>query len=238
MGKDVKVGLGLCLVIGVLLFLIYGVGRQPEKEEASEGETATSDWFSEFQDFQFDPDNVVNGVAQGGDEEWQTGDVYPPTGDETGTSGDEEEPEFSHEEEKPPRPIYRPYVVAKGDSLWKIAEVVYGRGQHWKRILEANRDNLKDANSLKPGAVLTIPSLSSQVAEDSSFVERQHITPAGADTYVVKRGDTLTSISRQFYGTERHWKKIWQANQGLIRDPNVLKKGWKLTLPKLANPAT
>ena len=49
------------------------------------------------------------------------------------------------------------YPVAKGDSLSKIAKHVYGNANHWKRIFEANRDQLDDPDLIKPGQVLKIP---------------------------------------------------------------------------------
>ena len=49
------------------------------------------------------------------------------------------------------------YEVKKGDSLWKIADSVYGDPNKWKGIYEANRDTLPNPDSLKPGMVLVIP---------------------------------------------------------------------------------
>ena len=48
------------------------------------------------------------------------------------------------------------YTVAKGDNLSKIAKQFYGR-QDWKRIFDANRDQLDDPDRIKPGQVLKIP---------------------------------------------------------------------------------
>jgi len=50
------------------------------------------------------------------------------------------------------------YQVKSGDSLWKIAQNFYGQGNLFQRIIEANPDKLKDANSvIHPGDVLKIP---------------------------------------------------------------------------------
>ena len=51
----------------------------------------------------------------------------------------------------------RTYTVVAGDSLSKIAKKVYGDGKKWKRIFEANRDTVKDADLIHPGQVLKIP---------------------------------------------------------------------------------
>jgi nucleoid-associated protein YgaU len=45
----------------------------------------------------------------------------------------------------------------------------------------------------------------------------------------VRDGDTLASISRRFYKSSGHWKKIRAANQDI--DPGKLKAGQTLTIP-------
>ena len=53
----------------------------------------------------------------------------------------------------------RSYTVESGDSLWKIAEEMYGSGAKYKHIFEANRDILDDPDKIFPGQVLKIPDL-------------------------------------------------------------------------------
>lgn len=48
-------------------------------------------------------------------------------------------------------------------------------------------------------------------------------------TYTVKKGDTLQSIAKQFYGTTAEWRKIADLNK--IKDPNALKVGQILKMP-------
>jgi tetratricopeptide (TPR) repeat protein len=55
--------------------------------------------------------------------------------------------------------------------------------------------------------------------------------PGGGRTYVVREGDTLASISRKFYKSTGRWKKIQNANKGLLDDPAKLKPGMTLTIP-------
>ncbi len=49
------------------------------------------------------------------------------------------------------------YTVQKGDTLWEIANKVYGDSTKWARIYDANRDQLENPNDLKVGRVLQIP---------------------------------------------------------------------------------
>lgn len=52
------------------------------------------------------------------------------------------------------------YTVVAGDSLSKIAKHFYGDANAWKRIFDANRDQLTDPDRIKPGQMLKIPAKS------------------------------------------------------------------------------
>lgn len=49
------------------------------------------------------------------------------------------------------------YVVEKGDTLWAISTAVYGDGNRYNEIFEANKPMLKDPDLIFPGQVLSIP---------------------------------------------------------------------------------
>lgn len=49
------------------------------------------------------------------------------------------------------------YTVVAGDSLSKIAKHHYGDANLWKRIWEANKDQIKNPDLIHPGQVLKIP---------------------------------------------------------------------------------
>lgn len=52
------------------------------------------------------------------------------------------------------------YEVVAGDNLSKIAKHFYGNANAWKRIFDANRDQLTDPDRIKPGQMLKIPAQS------------------------------------------------------------------------------
>jgi nucleoid-associated protein YgaU len=49
------------------------------------------------------------------------------------------------------------YTVVTGDSLSKIAKRFYGDGNRWQKIFDANRDQIKDPDLIRPGQKLKIP---------------------------------------------------------------------------------
>ncbi|MFO0838697.1 MAG: LysM peptidoglycan-binding domain-containing protein [Phycisphaerae bacterium] len=49
------------------------------------------------------------------------------------------------------------YTVQKGDTLSSIAKKMYGDGNQWKKIYEANRGTVKSPRQLRPGTRLAIP---------------------------------------------------------------------------------
>jgi nucleoid-associated protein YgaU len=53
-----------------------------------------------------------------------------------------------------------------------------------------------------------------------------------ATQYTIKKDDTLQKISKQFYGTVKKWNRIYQANKDKIKDPNRIKPGVVLNIPK------
>jgi nucleoid-associated protein YgaU len=51
-------------------------------------------------------------------------------------------------------------------------------------------------------------------------------------TITVRAGDTLSSIAQRAYGKSSMYKKIFEANPDLLSDPNSLRVGMKLRVPK------
>ncbi len=49
------------------------------------------------------------------------------------------------------------YQVQAGDSFYKIAAQVYGNGNLWKRIWEANKAQVPEPSALREGLILRIP---------------------------------------------------------------------------------
>ncbi len=111
---------------------------------------------------------VVTGYAQpAGRITIVTASEIPEEPEESVTEPEEpvvepEEPATEPEPQDPAEPAEEPaegitYVVAAGDSLWKIAQEKLGSGARWDEIYEANRDTVSDPNLIFIGQILAIP---------------------------------------------------------------------------------
>jgi len=52
------------------------------------------------------------------------------------------------------------------------------------------------------------------------------------EIYMVQSGDSLSKIAKRMYGDSLQWKKIYEANKDVVKDPNLIQPGWKLKIPK------
>jgi nucleoid-associated protein YgaU len=50
-------------------------------------------------------------------------------------------------------------------------------------------------------------------------------------TYTVASGDTLSKISKEYYGTPDEYMRIFYANRDKLRDPNRINVGQELVIP-------
>ena len=57
-------------------------------------------------------------------------------------------------------------------------------------------------------------------------------TAAAAKIYVVVSGDSLSKIAQREYGMASEWTRIYEANRGLIKDPDKIFPGQKLQIPQ------
>lgn len=49
--------------------------------------------------------------------------------------------------------------------------------------------------------------------------------------YIIKKGDTLSAIAKQFYGKANDYPKIFEANREVIKDANLIYPGQKIRIP-------
>lgn len=62
-----------------------------------------------------------------------------------------------------------------------------------------------------------------------------HTTPAASEerTYVVVAGDSLSKIAKREYGDGTKWRRIYEANTDILKDPDHIHPGQKLRIPQV-----
>ncbi len=86
-----------------------------------------------------------------------------------------------------------------------------------------------DFSNVRSGgsSTATAPAPEPQADGDSS--------PAGSvgtHTYVVVKGDSLSKIASGQYGNAQKWRRIYEANRDLIKDPDLIYPGQQLRIPE------
>ncbi len=132
------------------------------------------------------------------------------------------------------------YAWKGGDSFKSLAQTFYGTPLHVARLRAAN-EGIDDAK-LAAGTRILVPA---KAATNEVRAAGAVAAPAGAAApvgatswvnglYKVKSGDVLGTISKNVYGSTKHWKRIYDANKDVIgSDPNRLKVGMELRIPEL-----
>jgi nucleoid-associated protein YgaU len=70
------------------------------------------------------------------------------------------------------------------------------------------------------------PDVNVEITVDSSLA-----SAAPEQMYTVEAGDTLSKISKQFYGEASLYMNIFEANRDQLTDPNKIQPGMQLRIP-------
>jgi hypothetical protein len=111
------------------------------------------------------------------------------------------------------------YIVRLGDTLMKIAFEKYANYLRWKDIYKINKDKMKSPERMQVGTELTIKNVK------YIYIKRD------GKPYLIRKMDTLKSISEKLYGTQNRWQDIWKNNPQLIRNPKKIYAGFTLYYP-------
>lgn len=150
-------------------------------------------------------------------------------------------------------PEFREYIVQRGDVSWEAIagrKEVYGDRSRWQAVSRANP--FASPNRLKVGLTKlkiavdpeniqgktvwvdeTIGGGSATVAVVPEPTKPETVASKVADEvmYTIAEDDTLWSISKKMYGQGAQWKRIYDANKSVIKDPDRPPKGAKIRIP-------
>ena len=139
------------------------------------------------------------------------------------------------------------YKIQKGDMLIAIAK----KNNISLKALQIANPGV-DASRLKVGDVIKIPAATatatpgtpshsttptvatSRPSSTTSLTSAHPTTPTSlkpGSVYVIKKGDTLLSISKAAYGNASGTTKIFRANRSALDDPDVMPVGASIKIP-------
>ncbi len=74
--------------------------------------------------------------------------------------------------------------------------------------------------------------ITADISVDESLAPKPAPAAPAPKTYTVQSGDTLSKISKQFYGDASKYMKIFEANRDKLSNPDLIKVGQVLTIPE------
>ena len=128
-------------------------------------------------------------------------------------------------------------MIASGDTFEALAQKYFNDGSKWSVIAKANPtiepERLKIGQKIRipasAGAVVAMDTASSVSTPNPTSRTSDASSTSGGQTHVVAKGDTLSSISRKYFGSDKYWRQILAANKGASE--KTLKIGQKLVIP-------
>jgi len=127
---------------------------------------------------------------------------------------------------------YRKFLTAVGQSVADAAgEGLLGVGD------KLSNKEIKALESIK-AALRSDPSTAFASSGLSERPGRQVVAAPVKSKYIaehtVKSGDTLSQISKRYYGTDKKYMAIYEENKKVIgNDPNLIKPGQVLKIPSI-----
>lgn len=89
--------------------------------------------------------------------------------------------------------------------------------------------------NLAKGLLATTALALAVVVTPASIVKAEEVR----GTYTVEKDDCLRKIAKKIYGDEELWKRIYDANSGVVKSNYIIYKGQVLTIPAVSQiPAT
>ena len=116
------------------------------------------------------------------------------------------------------------HTVKEGETLQEISHTYFGTTRRWKEISDLN--GMSNGNMVRQGQKLVLPN--NQIRVDVNVRKPQSATRG--QSYTVRKGDNLSTISQKTLGTSRRWREIQDLNG--IENPNSLKIGDVLNIPQ------
>jgi len=103
--------------------------------------------------------------------------------------------------------------------------------QDGKLFMKGTAPSLDAANKVWDEIKRINPRLDDVTADFPVDPTRQQKSAQSTSTYKVKAGDTLSKISKEFYGSPNEYMRIFEANKDQLKDPDKIQVGQELKIP-------
>ena len=139
------------------------------------------------------------------------------------------------------------HTVEQHDSLRQLADRYLGDPDRWTEVFVLNEGQsqtdggyLSDPSQLHPGWELVMPADSRipgaaefSVVEDFDGNQQSDEPTAELEhsLVTVQSGDTLRGLAAEHLNDPERWVDIFNSNQDIIQDPDVIFPGWRLEIP-------
>ena len=109
------------------------------------------------------------------------------------------------------------------------------RGVSWKNVHVENEKLLlrgsAPSDTIKNEVWDRIKQVDASYADLTADITIDSSLPVPQEKYTVKSGDTLSKIAKHYYGDANKYMKIFEANKGLLKDPDKIQVGQELVIP-------
>ena len=101
-----------------------------------------------------------------------------------------------------------------------------------KLVIRGNAKTKQDADKLWNQIKLVDANYTSDLMAEFSFdSDEPSAAPASPRTHTVAKGETLSAISKEYYGKASEYPRIFDANRDQLSDPDMIKVGQVLKIP-------
>lgn len=107
------------------------------------------------------------------------------------------------------------------------------KNRFWQAVKKADPGFEKDFQAeidVKPAAPKPAAAPAAPAEAKPAAPEAGHAA-SKEETYTVQKGDTLSAISKKFYGNANDYMKIFNANRDQLKDPDKINIGQVLKIP-------
>ncbi|HEX7177469.1 MAG TPA: LysM peptidoglycan-binding domain-containing protein [Pyrinomonadaceae bacterium] len=96
---------------------------------------------------------------------------------------------------------------------------------------EARTSFMNQIEMLRAGADDVVAEITVQQSQSQAAAAGGAAVSSPAVTHKVESGDTLSKLSKEYYGTPDEYMRIFYANRDKLRDPNRINVGQDLVIP-------